>query len=131
MKRYEFNKLVRHKLPARMELEGVVIDSKHLNDEEYKYQLKRKLLEEADEVVKANGTDQLKRELGDVLEVIHALALNYNISFYDIEQERLKKREINGYFTSENYINFIEISLKDKKAIEYLEKDDRDYKFEG
>lgn len=131
MKRYEFNKLVRHKLPARMELEGVVIDSKHLNDEEYKYQLKRKLLEEANEVVKANSIDQLKRELEDVLEVIHALALNYNISFYDIEQERLKKREINGYFSPESYINFIEISLEDKKLIEYLEKDDRDYKFEG
>ncbi len=129
MKRYEFNKLVRHKLPTRMQIEGLIIDSKQLNDEEYKYQLKCKLLEEANEVAQTIGTDQLKRELGDVLEVIHALALSYNISLDDIEQERLRKREINGYFSPENYINFIEVSMQNKKVIEYLEKDDRDYKF--
>ena len=130
MKRYEFNKLVRHKLPPRMQVEGVKVNGKQLDEDEYKHELKRKLMEEAQEVMDAASTEQLKRELGDVLEVVHALAFSYNISLDEIEKERLHKREINGYFSPENYINYIEVSLEDKKVIDYLEKDDRDYKFE-
>ena len=35
MKKYQFNKLIRSKLPERMGLEGVNIVGRHLNDEEY------------------------------------------------------------------------------------------------
>ena len=129
MKRYEFNKLVRNKLPARMNQEGVVITGKALGKEEYSLQLKHKLLEEASEVMEANSISNIRRELADVLEVIHAIAQNYDISLEDIENERLEKREVNGHFVPEHYIHYIEVALDNKKVIDYLEDDNRHYKY--
>jgi predicted house-cleaning noncanonical NTP pyrophosphatase (MazG superfamily) len=120
MKKFELNKLIRNKLPARMLIERLVVHGKALSKEEYILQLKHKLLEEAEEVMQEDQADYLKIELADVLEVIHALAREYQISFEDIEQARLEKLEINGAFDQDSYINYIEVPDDNKKVLEYF-----------
>lgn len=129
MKRFEFNKLIRSKLPSRMIQEGVVIKSKKLDDQEYLFYLKQKLLEEASEVVDTETPSDLTRELADVLEVIFAIAAANNISLETIENERLKKLEINGKFAKEHYVHYIEVSEDNKKVIDYLLNKNRPYNF--
>lgn len=131
MKRFEFNKLIRNKLPPRMVEEGVVVNSHTLNQEEYSLKLKEKLIEEAKEVSLAESIEELKIELADVLEVIHALLENYQIPFQEIEQARLEKREINGHFTPETFIHHIEVASSNDKVINYLLNKNRPYKFES
>ena len=70
MKKYQFNKLIRSKLPERMGLEGVNIVGRHLNDKEFKQELKNKLVEEAIEVRDTDSKDDLVKELADIMEVI-------------------------------------------------------------
>ncbi len=96
MKRYQFNKLIRSKLPDRMINEGVRINSSKLSSEEYISQLKNKLLEEAEEVSLATDREHLITELADVVEVLYAISEASDINMDDIEKSRLEKRAING-----------------------------------
>ncbi len=130
MKRYQFNKLIRSKLPDRMINEGVRINSSKLSSEEYISQLKNKLLEEAEEVSLATDREHLITELADVVEVLYAISEASDINMDDIEKSRLEKRAINGHFHSDNYIHYIEVDNNNHKVIEYLNNKDRPYKFE-
>jgi len=130
MRKFEFNKLVRNKLPARMNEEGIVVNSTKLNHDQYIAKLKEKLLEEAREVGLASNLEEIKVEIADALEVIYALAKAYKFKSEDIEQERIKKQEINGYFDSDSYINYIEVAENNIKVINYLENKYRTYKLE-
>lgn len=127
MKRYEFNKLIRHKLPERMSINGVKINGQQLDQNQYLAKLNEKLIEETKEVIEAKG-DHLKIELADVLEVIHAIAYANNFTIEQIEEARIKKCETNGHFSPEHYINYIEVALDNKKVIDYMESDDKKYK---
>lgn len=66
-----------------------------------------------------------------MLEVIRAIADANAISMEDIENAQLKKREINGHFLPENYINYIEVVEDNHKVIDYLENKNRPYKLES
>jgi len=131
MIKFEFNKLIRHKIQGRMLSEGVTINSSVLSPEEYILKLKEKLFEEVGEVESAEKLNDLKTELADVLEVIYALASACKINFSEIEKARLEKREVNGEFMPNNYINYIEVEEHNTKVINYLRNKDRHYKLEG
>jgi predicted house-cleaning noncanonical NTP pyrophosphatase (MazG superfamily) len=127
MIKYDFNKLIRNKLPARMKEEGVIVHSEKLDKEQYVRKLKLKLLEEAQEVTEATGKESIIKELADVLEVIHALALELGSNIDAVESERLVKCEANGYFEPGNYVHYIEVPKDNKTVIDYLAGKDRPY----
>ncbi len=110
--------------------EGLVVHDKTLSKEEYIFHLKNKLLEEAQEVMQEDQKEQLKIELADVLEVIHALAKECQISLTDIEKSRLEKLEINGEFDQYSYVDYIEVPYNNKKVIEYLQDKNKKYVLE-
>lgn len=128
MKIFEFKKLIRNKLPAKMAEEGVVVHSKILNKQEFCLQLKNKLLEEVEEVLEADEVDDITIELADVLEVLHSIAKIYHIPFVDIENTRLEKQNINGYFDQKTYIDYIEVEDSNHKVINYLLNKKRPYR---
>ena len=78
-----FNKLVRDKIPKIIKNNNEEPITRILNDEEYKIELEKKLLEEYNEVLNATGGDYLE-ELADMLEVIDALAITQNKTLKDI-----------------------------------------------
>lgn len=128
VRKYQFEKLIRSKLPARMKEEGVRVFAKPpLNDAEYFEKLKEKLIEEASEVVEAANKDKLTEELGDLLEVIYTIIDHQELNVDEIEAERLKKREVNGHFLPQHYIHYIEVDEDNKPVIEYMENKDRPY----
>lgn len=113
-----------------MKDEGVVVNSNSLSELAYMTELKKKIIEEAQEVHDANSKEDLTTELADVMEVIHAIAEANQISIEEIKAAQAKKREVNGYFLPENYINYIEVAEDNHKVIEYLENKNRPYKFQ-
>lgn len=127
MIKYSFNKLIRNKLPARMKLEGVIVHREQLNEKQYLEKLKLKLLEEANEVSEATNKESIIKELADVLEVIHALALAIGKDIDAVESERLVKREANGHFEPSNYVHYIEVPKNNQTVIDYLASKDRPY----
>jgi predicted house-cleaning noncanonical NTP pyrophosphatase (MazG superfamily) len=128
--KFQFNKLIRNKIHERMPGEGVIVNSSALSHAEFILKLKEKLLEEASEVSASQKIEDLVIELADTLEVIHALADACEIDFKDIEQARSEKSQINGEFTPDNYINYIEVEKHNTKVIDYQKDKNRHYKLE-
>lgn len=126
-RQYRFDKLVRSNIWPRMENEGVTINGQTLSNQEYIAKLKRKILEEAEEVAEAESREEITIELADVMEVIYAIAAANDISLEEIEQARLEKLQANGGFTAEHYIDYIEVSEDNSKVIEYMENKKRHY----
>lgn len=127
MKRYYFNKLIRSKLPERMNKEGISVVGRHLNHEEFTLELKNKLVEEAVEVREADSREMLIKELSDVMEVIESVMLAYDIGQEELWNEQINKRKTNGIFLPENFVDYIEVSYDNHKVIEYLANRNRPY----
>lgn len=89
----------------RMKNEGVFVYSNSLSESDYLNALKKKIIEEAQEVHDAHSKEDLITELADVMEVIYSIAQASKINLDEIEVARAKKRAINGYFLPENFIN--------------------------
>ena len=94
----EHNKLVRDKIPDKIESSGEVALTKKLSDNELFEQLRLKLIEEAFEVLDANDTDELIQELADVLEVIDSIIEKQKINMTAINSAKAKKKEKVGGF---------------------------------
>lgn len=98
-----FNKLVRDKIPSIIRNNNEEPITRILNDEEYKIELEKKLLEEYNEVLNANGFDYLE-ELADMLEVIDALASTQNKTLEDIMEIKENKRDKRGGFKNKVFL---------------------------
>lgn len=127
MYRYNFNKLIRNKLPAKMKKEQVIVHAHNLSKEQYIHHLKAKIKEEAEEVSEASDRQELAIELADVLEVIDALAKAADIDMKEILQEKQKKGEINGVFSPDCYIDYVEFAEDNYPVIDYMKKKKRHY----
>lgn len=98
-----FNKLVRDKMPNIIRNNNEEPITRILNDEEYKIELEKKLLEEYNEVLNAKNIDYLE-ELADMLEVIDALASTQNKTLEDIIKIKENKREKRGTFKNKIFL---------------------------
>lgn len=87
-----YHKLVRDKIPAQLDAKGVAYEKTVASPEEYKSELIKKLLEEANEFL----ADESIEELADVCEVV--AALRTLPEYADVESARLKKLEERGGF---------------------------------
>ncbi|BDR60846.1 nucleoside triphosphate pyrophosphohydrolase [Lactobacillus xylocopicola] len=88
-------KLVRDKIPELAKAASF----RQLSEEEIEPALKKKLLEETNEVLEAQTEDNLLEELGDVYEVLVAYLNFKGISRADFLKLVEKKRSSNGGFT--------------------------------
>lgn len=87
-----YNKLVRDKIPERLDAKGIPYEQRIATTEEYREELIKKLVEEAHEFSEEGSIE----ELADVCEVIEALrALP---EYKDVESMRLQKHEERGGF---------------------------------
>ena len=98
------NKLWRNKMPRYHESNGSKIDCRLLTNKEFDEQLRIKIKEEAQEVALASTKEQLIEEFADVCEVIEALSLLHGISWQDISEKQLQKREKAGTFTQDSFV---------------------------
>ena len=73
-----YNKLVRDRIPSIIQDSNKTCQTRILNDEEYIYYLKLKLLEESQEVNHA-ANNQIVEEIADVMEVIDALITSISL----------------------------------------------------
>lgn len=87
MERY--NKLVRDKIPEKLDSKGVSYEKRVASAEEYKVELIKKLQEELDEF----KADESPEELADLIEVINALKkLPEYEGVEEIRQQKLKEK---------------------------------------
>ena len=98
-----FNKLVRDNIPNIIENNGEVAVTRVLDDEEYKKELYKKLLEEANEVINSTEKETLE-ELADVLEILSSIASLNNKFIEDIIEIARMKRDKRGGFQKKLFL---------------------------
>ena len=96
-------KLVRDGIPNFIERDGRSANIRVLDADEFNRALREKLIEESNEASHANGNDLLM-ELGDVLEVLMALAAANGHSFTDVDEARITKSQTHGSFTERIFL---------------------------
>jgi len=94
-------KLVRDKIPEIIVESGIEPSTRILGDEEYLLELDKKLQEEVAEYLEQHDL----AELGDVLEVIHAIADVRGQGIEAIEHIREQKFQERGGFAKKIFLN--------------------------
>lgn len=97
-----YNKLVRDNIPDIIRSNGETPVTKILDNTEYKKELEAKLNEEYLEVLESSGKSRIE-ELGDMLEVIKALAELENSSLDEVIEVRKEKCLKRGGFNKRIY----------------------------
>ena len=103
----EYNKLVRDRIPEIIAEDNREPKTRILGEEEYVTELERKLREECEEVIAAGDGDSAEHrleELGDVLEVMLALAKIDHFGLDDIAFAAEQKRKKRGGFDKRIYL---------------------------
>ena len=95
-----YNKLVRDNIPDLILKDNELPVTRTLSDEEYYEELNKKLMEEVNEYLEENNTE----EMVDILEVIRAILEYKGVSFEDIEEKRIKKAKKRGSFNKKVYL---------------------------
>ncbi len=89
-----YDKLVRDKIPEIIDSSGGSAKIRSCSDHEFWKYLKKKLSEETKEFIESEKTE----EIADILEVLHSIIAQMKVSYEDIENMRMKKREERGGF---------------------------------
>lgn len=99
-----YNKLVRDKIPEIIKSKGEKAKIRILNNEEYKKELDKKLVEEVNEYLSDNNVE----ELADIVEVIYGILNSMNISIEEFEKIRKLKVEKRGAFQNKMFLESVE-----------------------
>lgn len=98
------NKLVRDKVPEIMSAGGEEPKVRTLSEEEFRQQIRLKLLADAGEVRVAKTRDELVKELADVLEIDEAIATVENVPLDEIHRTQSTRRAERGGFGGRIYL---------------------------
>jgi predicted house-cleaning noncanonical NTP pyrophosphatase (MazG superfamily) len=93
-----YNKLVRDRIPEIIEKSGKKFRTEILDSNTYEKELRVKLREEMDELLKAETTEETVEEMADLLEVIYSLGRLRGVEPTKIEEVRKRKLEERGGF---------------------------------
>lgn len=103
----ELPKLVRDNIIQQIKADGN--DSLHFHiattDQEYDLFLKKKLIEESTEASSAVDTEELTKEISDVLEIIDSLKKLHHINDEQLQQTKELKKSKNGGFDKRHILD--------------------------
>ena len=120
MRKFRFSKLVRDNIVGAIVANGNNPIWRTLQNDEYIYELKKKLAEEASELVSADSDETIK-ELADVQEIIDNLLKALKVSKKELAQAQKEKNNKNGSFRKRQYIDLVEVE-DNASEIEYYLK---------
>ncbi len=105
-----YNKLIRDNIPLIIDKDNKTCIVSILDDVQFYLELKKKLIEEAQEVLITSTRDELIGELADIYEIIERLRDIYSIDELEISKVQKIKAEKNGKFEKKLFL----VSVEDK-----------------
>ena len=102
--RYE--KLIRDKIPEIIKASGAKFETRVLNNEEFRFELRKKLVEEAKEVLEED--ENLLNELADTLELVESIGKEKAYTLEDIRNKQLDIRKKRGGFEKKLLLEWAE-----------------------
>ncbi|PIR04531.1 MAG: hypothetical protein COV59_00175 [Candidatus Magasanikbacteria bacterium CG11_big_fil_rev_8_21_14_0_20_39_34] len=82
----------------------VAYEIETLQKDDYRLELKRKLVEEAEEFLQASESEDILNELADVVEVLRAIQEEFDIEDTALEQRRKVRFEKKGGFKKKIFL---------------------------
>ena len=98
MKIIKYNKLIRDRIPEIIKKDGAMPKVSRLNHAKFVKELKKKLVEESNELQMARNRKSLLNELSDVLEILMNIAKVEKLNWKSIENKRKTKKLERGGF---------------------------------
>lgn len=123
MRSFILNKLVKDKVFTNMQELGQQITYHKLTDEEFLPELKKKLLEEAQEFDVADK--DAVNELADLLEVIEQIAKEIGKDFDEVRKAQIKRKQVRGGFDNKIYIERVGLDDDDPWVKYYASEPER------
>ncbi len=99
-----YNKLIRDRIPEIITADGEEPEIRKLNQKEFKIELKKKVLEEAKELLKTESKEEITNEIVDIQELLAWLAKEFKISPDSIRSQKLKKNKERGSFAKKLFL---------------------------
>jgi hypoxanthine-DNA glycosylase len=124
VRRFKFTKLVRDKIVSDIIANGNYPHWKTLSHEEYLKELKKKILEESQEILNANDKELLE-EIADVQEIIDNLVIALGKTKRDLTLQQKIKNTKRGSFKRREYIEYVDVPDNDKVIQFYLGHSDK------
>lgn len=124
-KTFLLNKLVRDKSNEIVARNHGTMKARYLGDDEFLYELRRKLTEERDELFKAQDHDEVCAELSDMYEVLDEYAKLYDLTREQITIKQEAKREKRGGLVKRLYIESVTVPVDTQLASYYQEDPER------
>ncbi len=106
-KKKVYRKLIRDRISEIIEKEGLKSKTRVLSKEEYERELRKKLVEEAKELIKAKEIELLN-EIADVQEIIDTLLKLKGFSKTKLAKFQTKKRQKRGGFKRRLFLESVE-----------------------
>ena len=100
-----YHKLVRDLIPQMIEATGKTCVTSRLEPNAHLEEIKTKMQEEALEFQEATSREE---ELADILELVHTALAIYGVTYEQLEQVRVQKREQRGGFSQGIYLIEVE-----------------------
>ncbi len=94
-----YDKLIRDNIPEILVQKNIQAEIRTLTDDEFVNYVKKKIVEEAQEIQEAQSHEEILKECADVVEVLECLMNIHNLSWDDINQARSEKNGSKGAFT--------------------------------
>lgn len=114
--RRSYAKLVRDDMPDQIARNGEVVVQARLPRSELRRALAAKLLEETRELLAATDPDDVKAELGDLLEIVRAMASVTGVSWAEVESAANEKRARRGGFEEGTVLVETELPMSERVA---------------
>ena len=99
-----YNKLIRDKIPEIIINDGEEPEIRKLSQKEFKIELKKKVLEEAKELLRAESKEEILNEIVDIRELLDFIAKEFKINQFTIRSKKLKKNKERGSFIKKLFL---------------------------
>ncbi|HBN21922.1 MAG TPA: phosphoribosyl-ATP pyrophosphohydrolase [Holosporales bacterium] len=123
MPKFLVQKLIRDNFAQLDHWEGTRVLSK----DDFTHELKRKLIEEAEEVMESKSLEEVLEELADVQDIVDTLAKHLEVSKTDISKAQAKKLAKRGGFERRIFAEVINLKEKDR-LVEHCRSQPHKYK---
>lgn len=113
IRKFRYNKIVRDRVQEIIAERGGSIVFHELNEKEKIEALKKKVCEEADEILSSSTKEELIEEIADLFEIVATLCKTVSISHDDIEKKQENKRINRGGFDRCLFIDYVCLNPND------------------
>lgn len=115
-----YNKLIRDKIPNILSKNNLQYHIETFEDHEYQQALKDKLLEEVQELLLSENTQEIEEEIADIYEVLDNLINIFGLNQENIKDIQIQKRVDRGSFQEK--IKLVSVMKKDVFLIDKEEE---------